>query len=126
MTCGADKTIVLWNPYKQLKLQEYRGTIIYTGLFYTCISQKCVRFVPGHSQEVIDADCSSDHSFLCSCSADKSVFYFDVKTAKIVRKYRAHAGIIIFACFFFCIIFRTKFSLIFDFLILLFYLLRLI
>ncbi len=25
VTCGADKTIVLWNPYKKLKLQEYRG-----------------------------------------------------------------------------------------------------
>lgn len=70
VTCGADKSIKLWNPYKKSKLQTYVG----------------------HSNEVLDADCSSDHSFICSGSADKQVFYYDVKTAKIVRKYRAHAG----------------------------------
>ncbi|CAF0952208.1 unnamed protein product [Brachionus calyciflorus] len=70
ITCGADKSVKLWNPYKQLKLKTYTG----------------------HSQEVIDADCSSDHSFICTGSVDKSVFYIDVKTAQIIRKYRAHIG----------------------------------
>ena len=42
--------------------------------------------------EVIDADCSYDHSFLCTGSADKTIMYMDVKTAKAVRKYRAHIG----------------------------------
>lgn len=70
ITCGADKTVKLWNPFKQLKLQTYSG----------------------HSQEVLDADCSQDHSFICTGSADKSIFYIDVKTAKIIRKYRAHIG----------------------------------
>lgn len=71
VTCGADKTVKLWNPYKQIRLQTYVG----------------------HSQEVLDADCSQDHSFICTGAADKSVFYFDVKTTKIIRKYRAHAGL---------------------------------
>lgn len=70
ITCGADKTVKLWNPYKQTRLQTYMG----------------------HSQEVLDADCSHDHAFICTGSADKSVFYFDVKTTKVVRKYRAHVG----------------------------------
>ena len=70
ITCGADKTVKLWNPYKQLKLQTYAG----------------------HNQEVLDADCSSDHCFICTGSADKAVLYFDVKTAKIMRKFRDHAG----------------------------------
>ncbi len=42
--------------------------------------------------QVLDADTSYDHAFLCSGSADKSVFYTDVATAKIIRKYRAHMG----------------------------------
>jgi mitogen-activated protein kinase organizer 1 len=70
VTCGADKTVKLWNPYKQLLLQTYSG----------------------HSQEVIDADTSYDHSFLCSGSVDKAVFYTDVATAKIISKYRGHVG----------------------------------
>ncbi len=70
ITCGADKSVKLWNPYKKLKLQTFGG----------------------HSQEVLDADTSYDHAFICSGSADKQVFYTDVATAKIIRKYRAHAG----------------------------------
>lgn len=70
ITCGADKTVKLWNPYKSLTLQTYSG----------------------HNQEVLDADCSHDHSFICSASADKAVFYFDVSTGKIVRKFRGHVG----------------------------------
>lgn len=70
ITCGSDKTIILWNPYKKLKLQTYSG----------------------HSQEVLDADCSHDHAFVCSGSADKSVFYYDVATTKIIRKFRGHVG----------------------------------
>jgi mitogen-activated protein kinase organizer 1 len=41
---------------------------------------------------VLDADCSTDHSFICTASADKTIMYIDVKTAKILRKYRAHIG----------------------------------
>lgn len=26
MTCGADKTVKLWNPYKQILLKIYTGT----------------------------------------------------------------------------------------------------
>lgn len=70
ITCGADKTVKLWNPYIKLKLQTFTG----------------------HSQEVLDADCSWDHAYLISGSADKQVIYTDVSTAKVIRKYRAHAG----------------------------------
>ena len=70
ISCGADKTVVLWNPYKKLKLQTYSG----------------------HNQEVLDADCSHDHAFLCTGSLDKTILYFDVSTAKILRKFRGHAG----------------------------------
>ena len=70
ITCGSDKTVKLWNPYRQSLLQTYSG----------------------HSQEVLSADCSQDHSFICSGAADKAIFYTDVSSAKIVRKYRGHVG----------------------------------
>lgn len=42
ITCGNDKTVKLWNPYKQLKLQTYSGhsqevlglLISFKSLFY--------------------------------------------------------------------------------------------
>ncbi len=70
ITCGSDKTVKLWNPNTKLRLQTYSG----------------------HSQEVLDADCSYDHAYLATGSADKQIFYTDVATTKIIRKYRAHAG----------------------------------
>lgn len=70
ITCGADKTVKLWNPHKNLKLQTFTG----------------------HSQEVLDADCSYDHAFICSAAADKQVCYTEVASGKIIRKYRAHVG----------------------------------
>ena len=77
VTCGADKTIKLWNPHKL----EDTGT----GLLLKTYS--------GHGYEVIDAQCSCDSSQLCSCSLDKTVFVWDVATGKITNKYRGHAGV---------------------------------
>lgn len=37
ITCGADKTVKLWNPYKQLKLQTYVG---HSQGFYSFIQTK--------------------------------------------------------------------------------------
>jgi len=78
VTCGADKTIKLWNPHKL----EDTGD---TGLLLKTYS--------GHGYEVIDAQCSCDSSQLCSCSLDKTVFLWDVATGKITSKYRGHAGL---------------------------------
>ena len=70
MTCGADKTIKLWNPHK--------GTLI--------------KVYSGHGYEVLDAQSSCDNSQICSCSLDKTVFLWDVATGKNIMKYRGHAG----------------------------------
>jgi len=70
MTCGADKTIKLWNPHKGTLIKSYSG----------------------HGYEVLDAQSSCDSSQLCSCSLDKTVLLWDVATGKIVTKYRGHAG----------------------------------
>ena len=78
VTCGADKTIKLWNPHKMEDGGGIGGLLLKT---YT-----------GHGYEVIDAQCSCDSSQLCSCSLDKTVFLWDVATGKITNKYRGHAG----------------------------------
>ena len=76
ITCGADKTIKLWNPHK---LEDSDSALL-------------LKTYSGHGYEVIDARCSCDSSQLCSCSLDKTVFLWDVATGKITNKYRGHAG----------------------------------
>jgi len=70
ITCGSDKSVILWNPHRQVQLKKYSG----------------------HGYEVLDARASCDSSQLCSCGMDKSVIGWDVASGKTLRKYRGHAG----------------------------------
>jgi len=74
MTCGSDKTVKLWNPYKNILLKTYSG----------------------HGYEVLDCASSLDNSRLVSCSADKTVVLWDVGTGKVIRKFRGHIGVSFF------------------------------
>ncbi|XP_071656849.1 WD repeat domain-containing protein 83 isoform X3 [Patagioenas fasciata] len=62
LTCGADKTLRLWNPHTGAALKSYQG----------------------HG--------SADNSLLCSGSADRTVALWDVGTGRVLRKFRGHAG----------------------------------
>ncbi|XP_014773291.2 WD repeat domain-containing protein 83 [Octopus bimaculoides] len=70
ISCGSDKTLKLWNPYRQLHLKTYSG----------------------HGYEVLDAHSACDNATLCSGGMDKSVILWDVATGQMKRKYRGHAG----------------------------------
>ncbi|XP_043940663.1 WD repeat domain-containing protein 83 isoform X2 [Protopterus annectens] len=70
MTCGSDKSLKLWNPYKGSLLKTYTG----------------------HGYEVLDTAGSYDNSQLCSCGSDKTVILWDVATGQVIRKLRGHAG----------------------------------
>lgn len=70
LTCGSDKKIKLWNPYKKLLLKTYGG----------------------HGNEVLDASGSCDSSQIVSCSSDKSVIVWDVSTGQPLRRLRSHAA----------------------------------
>ncbi|VDN59134.1 unnamed protein product [Dracunculus medinensis] len=70
MTCGADKTVKLWNPYKQILLKIYTGT----------------------GWEILDAQSSSDNSSILAGGLDKQLTIFDVETGKITRRWRGHSG----------------------------------
>ncbi|KAL1491201.1 hypothetical protein ABEB36_011836 [Hypothenemus hampei] len=70
LTCGSDKKIRLWNPYKSLLLKTYGG----------------------HANEVLDACSSCDSSKIVSCSSDKSIIYWDVPTGQPLKRLRGHAS----------------------------------
>lgn len=70
MTCGSDKKIKLWNPYRNLLLKTYGG----------------------HGNEVLDVAGSCDSSQIISCSTDKSVILWDVSTGQPIRRFRGHAS----------------------------------
>nr|XP_042913530.1 WD repeat domain-containing protein 83-like [Parasteatoda tepidariorum] len=70
MTGGSDKSIKLWKLFKSSLLKTYMG----------------------HEYEVLDVQSSADSSHITSSGMDKTIFYWDVSTAQIVRKFRGRAG----------------------------------
>ncbi|KAK4879434.1 hypothetical protein RN001_007580 [Aquatica leii] len=70
LTCGSDRKIKLWNPYRNLLLKTYYG----------------------HGNEVLDCAASCDSSRIISCSSDKSVIIWDVSTGQPLRRLRGHAS----------------------------------
>lgn len=68
LTCGANKSIKLWNPRKALLLKTYLG----------------------HRYEVKDARGSSDSSHIVSGGADRYINLWDVSTGKPIRTLQAH------------------------------------
>ncbi|XP_049795271.1 WD repeat domain-containing protein 83 [Schistocerca nitens] len=77
LTCGADRTLKLWNPHRSLLLKTYLG----------------------HGGEVYDAAGSCDNSQLCSGGGDRIVVLWDVATGRPLRRLRGHAGRINCICF---------------------------
>ncbi|VDM97456.1 unnamed protein product [Thelazia callipaeda] len=70
LSCGTDKSIKLWNPYKGTFLKTYTGT----------------------GWEVLDVQGSSDNSMILSGGRDKQLTIFDVETGKITRRWKGHNG----------------------------------
>ncbi|UYV63708.1 hypothetical protein LAZ67_2005380 [Cordylochernes scorpioides] len=68
LTCGSDKSIKLWNPFRGVILQTYAG----------------------HGYEVLDVQASCDSSQIVSGGMDKHVFLWDVSKAQILRKFQGH------------------------------------
>lgn len=70
ISSGSDKTVKLWNPYKELLLKTYVG----------------------HRSDVLDATGSFDNSYLISCGPDKLVLLYDVTESESIRTFRGHNG----------------------------------
>ncbi|KAH7705252.1 WD domain-containing protein [Aphelenchoides avenae] len=72
ITCGSDKTVRLWNPYRQVHLKSY------TGL----------------GSEPLDAAGSSDNAQILAGGRDKQPTIFDVETGKMLKRWQGHGGAI--------------------------------
>uniref|UniRef100_A0A0N5AH90 WD repeat domain-containing protein 83 n=1 Tax=Syphacia muris TaxID=451379 RepID=A0A0N5AH90_9BILA len=70
ITCGADKTLKLWNPVTGIPLKTYTGT----------------------GWEVLDAQGSCDNAKILAGGLDKRLNIFDVETGKILQCWRDHNG----------------------------------
>lgn len=70
LTCGSDRKLKLWNPYRGVTLKTYEG----------------------HGNEVMDSSASCDSSQIVSCGLDKSVILWDVASGTPIRRLRGHAG----------------------------------
>ena len=70
LTCGSDRKIKLWNPYKKILLKTYGG----------------------HGNEVLTVTSSCDSSHILSGSSDKTVILWDVSTGQTKRRFRGHAS----------------------------------
>jgi mitogen-activated protein kinase organizer 1 len=66
---GKDRTVHLWNPHSGKHIQAYTGV---------------------HGYDVLDIAVSSDNSKFVSCGGDKLAFYWDVPSAKCLRRLRGH------------------------------------
>ena len=66
ITCGSDKSLKLWNPYKQILLKTYMGV----------------------GSEILDAAGSSDNSMILCGGVDKQPTIFDVETGKMLKRWR--------------------------------------
>ncbi|OQO15129.1 hypothetical protein B0A48_00511 [Cryoendolithus antarcticus] len=70
LTGSSDRSITLYNPAKKLKLQSYAA----------------------HARPVLSLATSTDNSQFLSGGGDKTVFVWDVATAKTVRRFVGHSG----------------------------------
>nr|OQO31587.1 hypothetical protein B0A51_01429 [Rachicladosporium sp. CCFEE 5018] len=70
LTGSSDRSITLYNPAKKLKLQSYAA----------------------HARPVLSLAASTDNSQFLSGGGDKTVFVWDVATAKTVRRFVGHSG----------------------------------
>ncbi|CEP19878.1 hypothetical protein [Parasitella parasitica] len=72
-SAGFDRQILLWNTYGEVK--NY-GVL------------------KGHTNAVMEIHWSRDSNQIFSCSADKTVGIFDIKTGTRTRRWRGHSGIV--------------------------------
>ena len=71
MSGSQDRSIKLWNPNKKMIIKSYENI---------------------HSQDVLDIAITSDNTKFSSCGAEKQVYYNDVNTGNVLRRFHGHTG----------------------------------
>lgn len=79
LTCSDDRTVKLWNPFRITNNldQGNEGLLIKT-------------YMGAHGYGVLDLVVSHDNESFASAGHDKTVFIWDVTTAKVLRKLHGH------------------------------------
>ena len=72
ITGGDDRRVVLWNPHREpdqlAPIKEYAM----------------------HSKQVLDVTIAGDNASFASCGGDKTVFVWDVASARVLRRLTGH------------------------------------
>lgn len=97
LSCGKDRTIRLWNPHRGLHIKTYKShgrevrdvhvteyepihfMLPFLNWLNVLVIYSSLLFIFGR-----------DNSKLCSCGGDRQVFYWDVATGRVIRKFRGH------------------------------------
>lgn len=81
LTCGADRTLRLWNPHRDGA--EGRGSALMVK-----------EYAGPHAHEVRDVVVSRDNARFASCGGDKAAFLWDVSSARVLRRFGGHQGML--------------------------------
>lgn len=95
LSCGKDRTIRLWNPHRGIHIKTYKSHarevrdlhVTPLATFSLSLSIDSI-FITISVSFFFFGD--SDNSKLVSCGGDRQVFYWDVATGRVIRKFRGH------------------------------------
>jgi mitogen-activated protein kinase organizer 1 len=115
LSCGKDRTLRLWNPHTGAHVKTYKSHArevrdVHSSsyvrkhahpLLHLLVSLRCVASDPETRQREIRLVLLAVHSFhglfldrdnakLVSCGADRQIFYWDVASGRVIRKFRGH------------------------------------
>ncbi|THG00833.1 hypothetical protein TEA_017493 [Camellia sinensis var. sinensis] len=102
LSCGKDRTIRLWNPHRGIHIKTYKshgreicrscpgGLLLCTVAAAWWETIDPTRTFGPIGGECIPWDLTWDNSKLCSCGGDRQIFYWDVSTGRVIRKFRGH------------------------------------
>ena len=120
LSCGKDRTIRLWNPHRGIHIKTYksharevRDVHVTPYSLSLSLSKPIVNSIPNYYFFTL-IFFFRDNSKLCSCGGDRQIFYWDVSTGRVIRKFRGHDGEV---CFFFFFNFNCFSSLSDNFLL---------
>lgn len=99
LSCGKDRTIRLWNPHRGIHIKTYKShgrevrdvhVTSYAPSPLSTDSDSHSSCINTNRFFLKKNDLSRDNSKLISCGGDRQIFYWDVATGRVIRKFRGH------------------------------------
>ncbi|KAH1251168.1 WD repeat domain-containing protein 83 [Glycine max] len=97
LSCGKDRTIRLWNPHRGIHIKTYKSHAREVRDVHVTQYSLSLRIMHIRNSSIcrvlyLDIHGIMDNSKLCSCGGDRQIFYWDVATGRVIRKFRGHDG----------------------------------